>query len=110
MTQNTAKSHNLPELMRTFVIVRTLKDFRAGTQQDVCALHNKDDDTARVVKWALKKIFPTLPVTFQPETGMIFVGEYDPRTNSEPIAFYEVSSSEIVYANHNEENESDREP
>lgn len=110
MTQNTAKSHNLPELMRTFVIVRTLKDFRAGTQQDVCALHNKDDDTARVVKWALKKIFPTLPVTFQPETGMIFVGEYDPRTNSEPIAFYEVSSSEIVYENHNEENESDREP
>lgn len=110
MTQNTAKSHNLPELMRTFVIVRTLKDFRAGTQQDVCALHDKDDDTARVVKWALKKIFPTLPVTFQPETGMIFVGEYDPRTNSEPIAFYEVSSSEIVYANHNEENEPDREP
>ena len=102
--------YKLPELMRTFVIVRTLKDFRAGTQQDVCALHNKDDDTARVVKWALKKIFPTLPVTFQPETGMIFVGEYDPRTNSEPIAFYEVSSSEITYANHNEENETDREP
>ena len=110
MTQNTTNSYNLPELMRTFVIVRTLKDFRAGTQQDVCALHNKDDDTARVVKWALKKIFPTLPVTFQPETGMIFVGEYDPRTNSEPIAFYEVSSSEIIYANHNEENEPDREP
>lgn len=108
MTQNTTNSYNLPELMRTFVIVRTLKDFRAGTQQDVCALHNKDDDTARVVKWALKKIFPTLPVTFQPETGMIFVGEYDPRTNSEPIAFYEVSSSEITYAS--EENESDREP
>lgn len=108
MTQNTTNSYNLPELMRTFVIVRTLKDFRAGTQQDVCALHNKDDDTARVVKWALKKIFPTLPVTFQPETGMIFVGEYDPRTNSEPIAFYEVSSIEITYAS--EENETDREP
>ena len=102
--------HKLPELMRTFVIVRTLKDYRAGTQQDVCALHSKGEDTGPVVKWALKKIFPTLPVTFQPETGMIFVGEYDPRTNSEPIAFYEVSSSEIVYASHNEESEPTREP